>query len=102
LESAYRAILTHELIRRGLNVQSEVILPITYDGITIDTGYRADLVVENLVIDELKSVEKIQNVHQKQVLTYLKVSGLHLGLSVNFGAPMIREGIKRIVNGLQE
>ena len=102
LESAYQAILSHELLKRGLKIQTEVILPITYDEFTIDAGYRADIIVENLVIVELKSVEKIHDVHLKQVLTYLKVTGLHLGLLINFGAPLIRDGIKRIVNQLQE
>lgn len=102
LESAYQAILTYELDKQGLQIKTEVILPITYDAIIIDTGYRADIIVENLIIVELKSVEKIQDVHLKQVLTYLKVSGLHLGLLINFGAPLIRDGIKRIVNKLPE
>ncbi len=102
LESAYQAILAYELEKQGLQIKTEVILPITYDAIIIDTGYRADIIVENLIIVELKSVEKIQDVHLKQVLTYLKVSGLHLGLLINFGAPLIRDGIKRIVNKLPE
>jgi len=102
LESAYQAILAYELEKQGLQIKTEVILPITYDAIIIDTGYRADIIVENLIIVELQSVEKIQDVHLKQVLTYLKVSGLHLGLLINIGAPLIRDGIKRIVNKLPE
>jgi GxxExxY protein len=77
-------------------------MPIQYDGVNLDVGYRADIIVEKLVIVELKSLEKIAEVHKKQLLTYLKVSGLHLGLLINFGAPLIKDGIKRIVNNLKD
>ena len=77
-------------------------MAVNYDGITIDLGYRTDIIVEELVIIELKSVEKVSDVHKKQLLTYLKVSDKHLGLLINFGAATIKEGITRIVNRLPE
>ena len=77
-------------------------MPIHYDGIILDTGYRADIIVEKKVIIELKSVEKIADVHKKQLLTYLRLADMHLGLLINFGAPLIKDGISRIVNGLIE
>jgi len=102
LESAYQAILAYELRKRGLAIQTETMMPVNYDGITIDLGYRTDIIVEELVIIELKSVEKVSDVHKKQLLTYLKVSDKHLGLLINFGAATIKEGITRIVNRLPE
>ncbi len=102
LESAYQAVLAYELHKKGLRFQTEVNMPVHYDGITVDAGYRADIIVENLVILELKSVEKIHDVHKKQLLTYLKISDMHLGLLINFGAATIKEGITRIVNRLPE
>lgn len=102
LESAYQAILSYELKNRGLKTETEVMMPLHYGQITLDLGYRADIIIENKVIVELKSVEKVMDVHKKQVLTYLRVSNMHLGLLINFGAPLIKEGITRIVNGLQE
>ena len=100
LESAYQKILCHELSKRSLQFDAEILIPIQYDGLIIDLGYCADIIVENKVILELKSVEVIQDVHKKQLLTYLKVSGLKLGLLINFGAPLIKNGITRIVNNL--
>lgn len=102
LESAYQAILCYELKQRGLSVEAEIPMPIKYDDVNMDIGYRADLIVEHLVIIELKSVEKMSDVHKKQLLTYLRVSNLHLGLLINFGAPLIKDGITRVVNGLTE
>ena len=102
LESAYQAIMVYELQNRGLQVEAEISMPIHYDGITLDVGYRADIVVERLVIIELKSVEKIAEVHKKQLLTYLRLADMRLGLLVNFGAPLIKDGITRIVNGLKD
>ena len=102
LESAYQAIMVYELQNRGLQVEAEISMPIHYDGITLDVGYRADIVVERLVIIELKSVEKIAEVHKKQLLTYLRLADMRLGLLVNFGAPLIKDGISRIVNGLKD
>ena len=102
LESAYQAIMVYELKNRGLRVEGEISMPIHYDGITLDVGYRADIIVERLVIVELKSVEKIAEVHKKQLLTYLRLADMRLGLLINFGAPLIKDGITRIVNGLKE
>ncbi|HSM25361.1 MAG TPA: GxxExxY protein [Anaerolineaceae bacterium] len=102
LESAYQTIMINELKRRGLRVKSEVLMPVIYDETIIENGYRADMIVEDLVIIELKSVEKIAYVHQKQLLTYLKLSNYKLGLLINFGAPLIKYGIKRVVNGLED
>jgi len=99
LESAYQVFLAYELQKRGLQINSEVNLPVMYDGITVDIGFRADIIVEDLVIIELKSVEQVADVHKKQLLTYLKVSGKKLGLLINFGSPLIKGGITRIING---
>ncbi len=100
LESAYQVILAYELRTRGLRVETEVPMPVTYEGVSLEIGFRADMVVEDLVILELKSVENVADVHKKQLLTYLRASGKRLGLLINFGAPIIRQGITRIVNGL--
>ena len=101
LESAYQVILAYELRTRGLRVETEVPMPVTYEGVSLEIGFRADMVVEDLVILELKSVENVADVHKKQLLTYLRASGKRLGLLINFGAPIIRQGITRIVNGLE-
>lgn len=100
LESVYESVLTHELQQRGLFVARQKALPIVYDGMVLDEGFRADLVVEDLVIVELKSVETVAPVHKKQLNTYLKLSGKRLGLLVNFGANLIKDGITRIANGM--
>lgn len=102
LESAYQAILVYEIKNRGLHVDSEIPMPIHYEDMNLEVGFRADLIVENKVIIELKSVEKVAEVHKKQLLTYLRISGLQVGLLINFGAPLIKDGIFRIVNGLKE
>ena len=99
LESAYEACLTHELHKAGLRVSSQVALPLLYDGIKLDIGYRLGLVVEDLVIVEIKAVEAITNIHQAQILSYMKLSGKSLGLIINFKVPHLREGIKRVVFG---
>lgn len=102
LESAYEAVIAHELKKRGLRVERQVPLPIVYDGVRLDEGFRIDLIVEDLVIIELKSVEQIHPVHPKQLLTYLKLSNKRLGLLINFNSRLIKTGITRIVNGLPE
>ncbi len=102
LESAYLAILVYELQKRGLKIESEKPMPVIYESVQLDIGYRADLVVEDKVIVELKSVEQIAPVHKKQLLTYLKLADKRLGLLINFGAPLIKDGITRIVNRLKE
>ena len=102
LESVYKQILEYELKKRGQRVRREVPIPLRYDDIEFDEGFRADLIVEDKVILELKSVEATAPVHRKQVLTYLKLTGLRLGLLINFGAPLIKDGIFRLVNSLPE
>ncbi len=100
LETVYEIILTHALNKRGLKVARQVSVPIVFDGIKFDEGFRADLVVEDKVIVELKSVETIVPVHKKQLLTYLRLTDKRLGLLINFGSELIRDGISRVVNNL--
>lgn len=102
LESAYQAMLVYELKKRGLRVLFEQPVPIMYEEVQLDVGYRADLIVEDKVIVELKSVEKIAPIHYKQLLTYLKLTDKRLGLLINFGDVLIKHGITRVVNGLEE
>ena len=102
LESVYEVALAHVLRQRGLVVARQVPISITFDGITFDEGFRADLIVQNVVLVELKSLERMAPVHRKVVLTYLRLSGLRLGLLVNFGAPVLKDGFERLVNGLDE
>ena len=98
LESAYRTFLRHELTRRGLAVETEVPLPVVHNGVTVQVGYRLDLLVERVVAVELKVVAALLPVHHAQLLTYLRLSRLPVGLLINFKVPRLREGIKRIVN----
>ena len=100
LESTYQACLTFELNSRGLKVQTQVPLPINYRGVLIDAAYRLDLVVDDLVIVELKAVERLMPIHEAQLLSYLKISGKRLGLLINFHVLRLKDGYKRIVNGL--
>ena len=102
LESVYEVVLAHALTERGLIVERQVAVPIEYSGMRFNEGFRADIVIEGKVILELKSVEKIRKVHKKQLLTYLNLSGLKLGFLLNFGEALMKEGIARIVNGLDE
>ena len=102
LESVYQRILNYELRKAGLTVETEVPIPVTWDNHTIDESFRADLIINNQVLVELKSIERLEPVHSKQVLTYLKLTKLPLGLLINFGAPYLKEGINRIVNNLPE
>jgi GxxExxY protein len=99
-ESVYVRVLEYELKQRGLQVRREVPISVRYEGVEFDEGFRADLIVEELVILELKSIENNAPVHKKQLLTYLKLTGLKLGLLINFGMPLIKDGIIRLVNGL--
>jgi len=100
LESVYETIFEHDLKARGLQVARQVAIPLIYRGIKFDEGFRADIIVENKVILELKSVDKISKVHKKQVLTYLKLTGLKLGYLLNFGEERMIDGIVRLVNDL--
>lgn len=100
LESAYEAALAHELNKRGLSCTTQVGLPLLYDTLRLEVGYRIDILVEKKVIIEIKSVENLLDVHHKQIITYLKLSGLKLGLLVNFNCDNISKSIFRKVNGL--
>ena len=100
LESVYEEILYYELTKQGLSVERQKAIPVFWENIKMDIGFRADLIVENKVIIELKSVEVIAPVHPKQLLTYLRITGLKLGLLVNFNEKLIKDGITRIVNNL--
>jgi len=102
LESVYEVLLAYELRKRGINVQRQAPISIQYDGVKFDEGFRADLLVDDKVIVELKSVESLNPVHAKQVLTQLRLSGRKLGLLINFGEEHLKHGIKRIANGLPE
>jgi GxxExxY protein len=100
LESTYETCLLFELHRRDLNAQRQVELPVVYEGTRIDCGYRVDLLVDDAVIVEIKSVESVTPLHHAQLLTYLKLSSRRLGLLINFNVPHLKDGIKRLVNNL--
>jgi GxxExxY protein len=100
LESVYETILYHELTKKGLKVERQKPIPLVWDGVHLDIGFRSDLIVEEKVIIEIKSVESISNVHLKQLLTYIRVTDLRLGLVINFNEALIKNGIKRVANGL--
>ena len=102
LESAYQAVLVELLRRKGLSVQEELLVPIVFENMTIDRGFRADIVVEGKLLIELKSVERLAPVHGKQVLTYLRLANLPLGLLMNFGGGTFKEGLRRITNGYDD
>ena len=98
LESTYEACLKYELEKRGLKIQSQVGLPVIYDGMKIDLGYRLDILVEDVVIIELKAVTTIIPLNEAQLLSYLKLSGKHLGLLINFNVTLLKDGITRRIN----
>jgi GxxExxY protein len=100
LESSYEAVLAYELRKLGHEVKCQVGLPLVYEDIMLDVGYRIDLIVDDSVIVEIKSVEDLKDVHHKQLLTYLKLSGVKLGLLINFNVPALKDGIVRIVHNL--
>ncbi len=100
LESVYEEILNYELTKQSLKVERQKAIPVIWKDIKMDIGFRSDLIVENKVIIELKSVEAIAPVHPKQLLTYLRITGLKLGLLINFNEKLIKDGITRIVNNL--
>lgn len=99
LESAYQECLCRELILRGLSHERQVHLNLEYKGVTIRNAYRADLLVKQRILVELKAVERLEDVHSVQLLTYLRMARLHLGLVINFNAPVLWKGIRRVVNG---
>ncbi|SKA24318.1 GxxExxY protein [Trichlorobacter thiogenes] len=100
LESVYEAVLAKLLADKGLFVERQVAVPVMFQGLTFNEGFRADLIVENKLILELKSVERLQPVHSKQLLTYLRLTGCKLGLLINFGDNLLKDGIKRVANGM--
>lgn len=100
LESVYEEVLFYELRKQNLACERQVNIPVVYESVRMDIGFRADIVVENKIIVELKSVETVIPVHKKQLLTYLKLSGMKLGLLVNFNTELIKDGITRVVNNL--
>ena len=102
LETVYEVILAYELRGRGLRVERQVPIPVTYERLTFDEGFRADLIVENKVIVELKCVERLHNAHKKQLLTYLRLADKRLGYLLNFGEALMKNGITRTVNRLRE
>jgi GxxExxY protein len=101
LETVYEVVLARDLSDRGLMVQRQVPVPIVFKGIRFDEGFRADIIIENKVLLELKSVERIVPAHKKQVQTYLRLTGLKLGYLLNFGEAVLKSGITRCVNGLE-
>ena len=102
LESAYEECTCHEITESGLRVQRQILLPVIYKGVCLDCGYRMDAVIENLVVVEFKTVEKLLPVHDAQLLSYLKLSGLSVGLLINFHVPVLEDGLRRIVNHFGE
>lgn len=101
-ESVYETVLAHEIKQRGLAVERQKVIPISYEGLVLDEGFRADLVAGDKVIVELKSLETMAPVHKKQLLTYLRLADKRLGLLINFGANLIKDGIFRVANGLKD
>jgi GxxExxY protein len=102
LETVYEVVLTYELQRRSLQVERQVPIPVMYDGLKFDVAFRVDLMVEGKVIVELKSVERLNNAHEKQLLTYLRLADKRLGFLLNFGEQLMKHGITRIANRLPE
>jgi GxxExxY protein len=102
LEAVYQAALAHELTKRGLRVAVERGIPVEYDDVRLDVGFRADIIVENKVIIECKSIEALAPVHGKILLTYLRLANIRLGLLINFNVDLIKDGLKRVVDNLQD
>jgi GxxExxY protein len=98
LESVYETCLAHELVKRGLSVRKQVVMPIQYDGVALDAGYRLDLLVEERVVVEVKAVERMLPLHAAQLLTYLKLGGYKVGLLLNFNTVHLQNGIRRVAN----
>jgi GxxExxY protein len=97
LESVYEPCLAHELTKRGLSVERQVALPVIYDGLILDAGYRIDLLVQDAIVIEVKATESFSRLYEAQVLTYLKLSGHRLGYLINFNVPHLRDGLRRLV-----
>jgi len=102
LESSYEVCLQYELIKSGLNAEKQKVLPLIYEELKLDAGYRVDLLVENRVVIEIKAIERFLDIHVAQVLTYLKLSGCKIGLLLNFNVMSLKNGIKRIANFTKE
>jgi GxxExxY protein len=102
LESAYEACLVYELAERKLKIERQKGLPVVYRGVHLDCGYRIDLLVENQVVVEIKAVERLEPIHEAQLLSYLKLSGCEVGLLINFNVKVLKAGIRRFVNKFQE
>jgi len=102
LENAYESVLAFELGKQGLSVERQVPIPLVWRGMMIEDSFRADIIINKKVIIEVKSIEKVNPVHKKQVLTYLRLTGMKLGLLLNFGEVLMKNGIFRVVNGLEE
>ncbi len=102
LETVYEVILADQLQKRGFKIKRQMVIPVEYHGIRFEEGFRADLIVEDRVIIELKCVEKLNNSHKKQLLTYLRLTGMHLGYLLNFSESMMKNGIIRTVNNLND
>lgn len=101
-ESVYHAVLVYELTKRGLNAQSKVPVPVVWDEVRLDVGFEADIIVDGILVLELKSLEQTGKVHRKQLLTYLRLTNCKLGLLINFGTELIRDGIARVANGIED
>lgn len=99
LESAYEECLYYELLKTGLKIERQRALPLVYESVKLDAGYRADLLIENKLIVEIKSVDALNDIHVSQVLTYLKLSGCKLGLLINFNTVLFKEGVNRLIHG---
>lgn len=102
LESVYEVVFAYELEQRGFSVKRQVPIPIHYKGMIFDVAFRADIVVEEKVVIEMKSVEQVSQAHKKQVQTYLRLTDCKLGFLLNFGEPLVKRGITRVVNGLED
>ena len=100
LESVYQKVMVHELRKRGLDVAEEVPLPVVWDDVKLEVGFRVDILVNQKLVIELKSIERVAPVHKKVLLTYLRLSDCKLGLLINFGEELMKTGISRVVNGL--
>ena len=102
LESAYNVCLLYELRRSGFHVESQKPVPISYDGVSLDCGYRLDMVVNDLVVVELKTIDRFAPIHTAQMLTYLKLTGYPVGLLINYNVPLLKQGLKRLLNARPE